>query len=178
MINGYYTYLIAEIPDSIPIYEFMQNETYGRVPISQSRSPFTCGVTGRSYTTDQCIERSIHIARAFSHRLGWLPNEGSPWNKVTCIFSLNSVSRKRSAEVLLNVGYADNRTSRSTTLQLYTAYTDYLALLPRQMLCTLWRSWHISSRVQALSHSSRVHPCSIQHFVQQRLLIFQKPTSF
>jgi hypothetical protein len=78
-------------PDSIPIAEFMKNEKYGRLPIAKSRHPFTCGITKRSYSAPQLFERSEFVARALAKRLQWQPNEGTPWDKVLAIFSLNTV---------------------------------------------------------------------------------------
>ncbi|KLP12984.1 putative phenylacetyl-CoA ligase [Fusarium fujikuroi] len=78
-------------PDSIPIAEFMKNEAYGRQPIAKSRHPFTCGITGRSYSSPELFERSESFARALAKRLQWQPNEGMPWDKVLAIFSLNTI---------------------------------------------------------------------------------------
>ena len=79
-------------PDSIPIAEFMSNEKYGRHPIAKSRNPFTCGLTGKTFTVRESIERREHLARAISKRMGWFPNEGTPWDKVIAVFSFNTVS--------------------------------------------------------------------------------------
>jgi hypothetical protein len=65
---------------------------YGRCPLSQSRNPFTCGLTGKTYSALEFFQRSDHLARALSKRLSWQPNEGTPWDKVAGIFALNSVS--------------------------------------------------------------------------------------
>ncbi|KAG9504920.1 hypothetical protein J7337_004901 [Fusarium musae] len=78
-------------PDSIPIAEFMRNEAYGRQHIVKSRHPFTCGITGRSYSAPELFERSESFARALAKRLQWQPNEGTPWDKVLAIFSLNTI---------------------------------------------------------------------------------------
>ncbi|CVL12176.1 hypothetical protein FPRO06_03449 [Fusarium proliferatum] len=78
-------------PDSIPIAEFMKNEAYGRQPIAKSRHPFTCGITGRSYSSPELFERSESFAKALAKRLQWQPNEGTPWDKVLAIFSLNTI---------------------------------------------------------------------------------------
>ncbi|CAF3581295.1 hypothetical protein FGSG_05761 [Fusarium graminearum PH-1] len=78
-------------PDSIPIAEFMKNEKYGRCPIAKSRHPFTCGITKRSYSAPQVFERSEFVARALAKRLQWQPNEGTPWDKVLAVFSLNTI---------------------------------------------------------------------------------------
>lgn len=78
-------------PDSIRISEFVNSPNYGRHPLDKSRNPFTCGLTGKTYTYSQAIQRQDALARAISKRLGWLPNEETEWDKVACIFSLNSV---------------------------------------------------------------------------------------
>ncbi|KAI8648453.1 hypothetical protein NCS56_01530200 [Fusarium sp. Ph1] len=78
-------------PDSIPIVEFMSNEAYGRRPLSESRHPFTCGITGRTYSATELFQRSEYVARSLAKRLGWEANQGTAWDKVMAIFSLNTV---------------------------------------------------------------------------------------
>ncbi|KAH8736226.1 hypothetical protein BGZ61DRAFT_339384 [Ilyonectria robusta] len=78
-------------PDSISIAEFMRREDLGRCPVSESRNPFTCALTGRTYSVSELFHRSESLAKAFSQRLGWLPNEGTAWEKVVAIFALNTV---------------------------------------------------------------------------------------
>ncbi|KAI8648175.1 hypothetical protein NCS57_01485300 [Fusarium keratoplasticum] len=78
-------------PDSIPIVEFMSNEAYGRRPLSESRHPFTCGITGRTYSATELFQRSEYVARSLAKRLGWEVNQDTAWNKVVAIFSLNTV---------------------------------------------------------------------------------------
>ncbi|KAL6364170.1 hypothetical protein LRP88_02086 [Fusarium phalaenopsidis] len=78
-------------PDSIPIVEFMSNEAYGRRPLSESRHPFTCGITGRTYSATELFQRSEYVARPLAKRLGWEANQGTAWDKVMAIFSLNTV---------------------------------------------------------------------------------------
>lgn len=70
----------------------MRDEKYGRRPISSSRNPFTCGITGKTHTTQEVFQRSEYLARAFAKRLGWAPNEDTAWHKVLAIFALNTVS--------------------------------------------------------------------------------------
>lgn len=70
----------------------MSNEKYGRYPIAKSRNPFTCGLTGKTFTVQESIERREHLARAIGKRMGWFPNEGTTWDKVICVFSFNTVS--------------------------------------------------------------------------------------
>lgn len=91
----------ADPPDSIPIAEFMKNEVYGRNPIAKSRHPFTCGITGRTYSAPELFHRAEHFAKSLSKRMQWQPNEGTPWDKVVAIFSLNTVCT-RSTPAKLN----------------------------------------------------------------------------
>ncbi|KAL8387182.1 hypothetical protein RB595_010098 [Gaeumannomyces hyphopodioides] len=78
-------------PDSISIEEFMTNEQYGRAPVSESMNPFTCGLTGKTYSNAEASRRTDHIARALGRRLGWRPREGTAWDKVVAVFSANAV---------------------------------------------------------------------------------------
>ncbi|KAI1827679.1 hypothetical protein F4861DRAFT_329985 [Xylaria intraflava] len=78
-------------PDSIPIHEFMINERYGRQPVATSQNPFTCGLTEKTYTIPEIHERQELLARALSKRLGWQPNEDTPWDKVIALFSFNTI---------------------------------------------------------------------------------------
>ncbi|KAK4145727.1 uncharacterized protein C8A04DRAFT_26472 [Dichotomopilus funicola] len=78
-------------PDSVTIGDFMRNELSGRRPISKSRNPFTCGLTGRTYTVEEAFQRSDLIAQALAKITGWRPNTDSPWDKVVAVFSFNTV---------------------------------------------------------------------------------------
>jgi hypothetical protein len=70
----------------------MKSEIYGRCPISKSRNPFTCGLTGKTYTVTESHKRADLIAKALSKVTGWEPNADSPWDKVVAVFSFNTVS--------------------------------------------------------------------------------------
>lgn len=78
-------------PDSIPICDFMLDEQYGRYALSDSRPPFTCGLTGVEYSAPEVKERVEKLARALSRELGWEPNKGTEWDKVAGVFSVNTV---------------------------------------------------------------------------------------
>ncbi|GAP87205.1 putative AMP-binding enzyme [Rosellinia necatrix] len=78
-------------PDSIPLHEFIGNERYGRLPFSRSQNPFTCGLTGKTYTHAEMRERQELLARSLSKRMGWRPNEDTAWDKVVGLFSLNTI---------------------------------------------------------------------------------------
>lgn len=65
---------------------------YGRYPIAQSRNPFTCGITGKTYSVTETFQRRELLARALAKIMGWTPNDGTPWEKVIGVFSFNNVS--------------------------------------------------------------------------------------
>ncbi|KAI8664708.1 hypothetical protein NCS56_00904500 [Fusarium sp. Ph1] len=88
---GWVPQLPFDPPDSISIPEFVNNEKYGRCPIARSRNPFTCSVTGKSFTASQMIEREEYLARAIAQNLGYDPHEGTEWDRVIAVFSLNTV---------------------------------------------------------------------------------------
>ena len=70
----------------------MSNEEYGRTPLKVSRNPYTCGISGKTFTALEVTHRVKHLAKAIAKETGWEPNGGTPWDKVACIFSLNTVS--------------------------------------------------------------------------------------
>ncbi|CAK7201999.1 hypothetical protein SEUCBS139899_004717 [Sporothrix eucalyptigena] len=78
-------------PDSVTIEQFMTSESFGRQPFSKSRNPFTCGLTGKTYSWPEMTQRVDYLSRAIGKRLGWQAAEGTPWDKVIAIFSLNSI---------------------------------------------------------------------------------------
>jgi hypothetical protein len=76
----------------VTIGEFMFNERFGRCPLSRSRNPFTCGITGKTYSSAEVSQRTDFIARALAKVTGWQPNEGTCWEKVIGVYSFNTVS--------------------------------------------------------------------------------------
>ncbi|KAI9929840.1 hypothetical protein ASPWEDRAFT_35048 [Aspergillus wentii DTO 134E9] len=82
---------LPEIPDNIPISDFILTEHYGRVPLGYSRDPYTCGVTGKSYSTLEVTERVDYLSRALAKEFNWVPNQGTEWDKTVGIFTLNSI---------------------------------------------------------------------------------------
>lgn len=96
-------------PDSITIEEFMSNDQYGRCPLPQSRNPYTCGLTGKTYTALEVQERVELLARSLAQGLDFQPNKGIAWDKVVCIYSLNTVQDPAPFSVL------SLTTARSTT---------------------------------------------------------------
>ncbi|RDA85557.1 hypothetical protein CP532_3304 [Ophiocordyceps camponoti-leonardi (nom. inval.)] len=82
---------LPELPDSITIEEFINNEEHGRHPFDSSRSPFTCGITGFSRSAAEVARRTDLLARAIGKRLGFSPNQDTAWDRVVAIFSLNTI---------------------------------------------------------------------------------------
>ena len=80
-----------EIPDSIPVCDFIFDEQYGRHPLKESRPFFTCGVTGESISPLEAKEKVEYLARGLADELGWKPNSGTEWDKVIGVFSANTV---------------------------------------------------------------------------------------
>ncbi|KXG50052.1 uncharacterized protein PGRI_060190 [Penicillium griseofulvum] len=81
---------LTPIPD-IPISEFMLNEKYGRVPHASSRDPYTCGLTGKTYSSQEVASRVDSLARSLSKEFDWAPNEGTEWDKALAVFALNTI---------------------------------------------------------------------------------------
>jgi acyl-CoA synthetase (AMP-forming)/AMP-acid ligase II len=69
----------------------MFDENYGRHPLGYSRPIFTCGITGNEYSALEVKERVDYLARGLAKELGWRPNEGTEWDKVIGVFSLNTL---------------------------------------------------------------------------------------
>ncbi|KAF1922803.1 amp dependent CoA ligase [Didymella exigua CBS 183.55] len=78
-------------PDSIPICDFMLDEHFGRHPLGYSNAPFTCGLTGKTYSALEVRERVDFLARGLAKELGFAPNAGSEWEKVIAVFSVNTL---------------------------------------------------------------------------------------
>lgn len=87
--------LAFDPPDSIPICDFMLEEHYGRHPLGYSYNPFTCGATGKTYSSLEVKERVDYLARGLAQELGFHPNKGTEWEKAIAVFSLNTVSGAR-----------------------------------------------------------------------------------
>jgi hypothetical protein len=106
---------LGPVPDSIPICEFILNEKYGRVAHDSSRDPYTCGLTGKSYSSREVIDRVDHLARGLSKEFGWAPNQGSEWDKTLAVFALNTVGE--TANLML-----DNKRKLTSLLVRSTPY--------------------------------------------------------
>ncbi|KIW17334.1 hypothetical protein PV08_04526 [Exophiala spinifera] len=82
---------LPEIPDTVPICDFMLDEQYGRRPFAESWDAYTCGLTGKSISATHQKESVRTLARALSKDLGWKVNEGTEYDKVVGVFALNTI---------------------------------------------------------------------------------------
>ncbi|TAQ86621.1 hypothetical protein B7494_g5056 [Chlorociboria aeruginascens] len=78
-------------PDSIPISQFMLDDSCGRHPLKSSRNPFTCGLSGKTFSATDQVDRVGYLARALAKEFEWEPNKGTEWDKVIGIFALNTL---------------------------------------------------------------------------------------
>ncbi|KAF2156976.1 acetyl-CoA synthetase-like protein [Myriangium duriaei CBS 260.36] len=80
-------------PDNVPVHEFMfgDNERFGRRPLTESKAPFTCGISGKSYSAPEVRGRIDCLARAIGKELDWNVNEGTEFEKVVGIYSVNTI---------------------------------------------------------------------------------------
>ncbi|EED12934.1 phenylacetyl-CoA ligase, putative [Talaromyces stipitatus ATCC 10500] len=79
------------IPDDVAICDFMLDERYGRFSLSESQNPFTCGLSGKSYSWLEVRNRVDYLSRALSKEFNWHPNRGTEWDKVAACFLLNTI---------------------------------------------------------------------------------------
>lgn len=70
----------------------MHDENHGRYPLAESRPPYICGLTGKAYSAVEVARRTDFLSRAISKRLNLDPTEGTEWDRVVCLYSLNTVS--------------------------------------------------------------------------------------
>lgn len=80
-----------ELPDSITLEQFLNDDKYGRHPLAASRNPYTCGITGKTYTPAEVARRTDLMARAIGKRLRFTPNEDTEWDRVVALYSVNTV---------------------------------------------------------------------------------------
>jgi hypothetical protein len=69
----------------------MTDERWGRHPLAKSKNPYTCGLTGKTYSAVEVQRRTAYLARAIGKRLGFNPHEGTEWERVVCLYSVNTV---------------------------------------------------------------------------------------
>ncbi|KAL3476937.1 hypothetical protein BJX99DRAFT_227197 [Aspergillus californicus] len=82
---------LPPIPDNIPISEFMLSGGHGRFPLAEARHPYTCGLTGKTYSTLEVKDRVELLSRALAKEFNWNANVGNEWEKTLAVFSLNTI---------------------------------------------------------------------------------------
>ncbi|RMZ78497.1 hypothetical protein DV737_g3858, partial [Chaetothyriales sp. CBS 132003] len=82
---------LGEIPDTVPVCDFVLDEKHGRHPFSQSLDAYTCGLSGKSISASDQKTRVDHLSRALAKEFGWKVNQGSEMDKVAGIFALNTI---------------------------------------------------------------------------------------
>lgn len=80
------------IPDTVPLGEFLFDEKHGRRPLAESLDSYVCGISGFKVSACEQKQRVGLLSRALARDLGWEVNKGSEFDKVVGIFALNSVS--------------------------------------------------------------------------------------
>ncbi|KPM39357.1 hypothetical protein AK830_g7191 [Neonectria ditissima] len=78
-------------PDSITIEDFVHSNKHGRRSKKDSRNPFTCGLTGKSFSSAEVDDRVSLLARIIAKKLDLKPNEGLPLDKIIAIHSVNTI---------------------------------------------------------------------------------------
>jgi hypothetical protein len=81
-------------PETVSVAEFMLNDEHLSVPLKNAKNPFTCGLSGRTYTALEAKERVRYLSRGIAKELGFEVNKGTEWEKMVAIYSLNTVSHK------------------------------------------------------------------------------------
>ena len=87
---------LPEVPDTVPIPDFMLDEQHGRYPLAKSLDSYTCGLSGRTFSILEQKTAVDHLARSLGKELGWEVNKGSEYDKVAGIFALNTVRPSKS----------------------------------------------------------------------------------
>lgn len=82
---------LSPVPDDVSICDFILEDRHGRTPLRHSKDPFTCGFSKKTYSALDVVERVDSLSRALAKEFNWAPNEGTEWDKVVAVFSVNTV---------------------------------------------------------------------------------------
>ncbi|KAL5349668.1 hypothetical protein ACLOAV_004698 [Pseudogymnoascus australis] len=82
---------MTDIPDTVSLPDFLLDNKYRSVPHEQAKNPFTCGLSGKTYTSLEWKDRTGWLARALHQELGFQVNQGTEWEKVIGIYTLNTI---------------------------------------------------------------------------------------
>ena len=83
--------LPTHIPDDITVADFMFQASAERHSLEICRPPFTCGLTGKQYSALEVKDRVEALTRGLAKELDWRPTEGTEWDKVIGVYSVNTV---------------------------------------------------------------------------------------
>jgi hypothetical protein len=81
-----------DLQDSIPLCDFMLDERHGRHPLNKSSDPYTCGITGKTFSAQEQKTRVSYLSRSLAKEFAWQVNKGSEFDKVVAVFVPNLVS--------------------------------------------------------------------------------------
>lgn len=87
---------VKQIPNGIPndllIHQFVLNDShkYGRAKLSRSKTTFIDGISSKSLSISQIIERVDVLSRTFDKLLG-SESRTDPWSRVVCFFTPNTI---------------------------------------------------------------------------------------
>lgn len=84
--------LTRPAPDTISVADFLLDDEYGRYPSASAQDPFVCGLSGKRYSAREQKQRVEYLARGIAQETGWKPDQGTEWDKVVGLFSVNTVS--------------------------------------------------------------------------------------
>ncbi|KAG5290258.1 phenylacetyl-CoA ligase [Histoplasma ohiense] len=93
-----------EIPDSLTVEKFVFDDGYRPRPIDESSNPFTCGLSGRTYTAREVRQRVDWLARSLSQQFQWESAKGSEWEKIVGLHSLNTIDSMTLAWAIHRLG--------------------------------------------------------------------------
>lgn len=82
----------TESPDTVALPDFMMSNEHLPCPLERAKNPFTCGISGRTFTALEQKERVDILKRQLKKEMGWEVNQGSEWDKVVGIYAFNTVS--------------------------------------------------------------------------------------
>lgn len=80
-----------DVPDTVPLGDFLFDEKYGRRPLAESLDSYVCGISGFKVSAREQKQRVDLLSRALAHDLGWEVNQDSELDKVVGIFASNNV---------------------------------------------------------------------------------------
>jgi hypothetical protein len=84
----------GDIPDDIPLCDFVFDDRYRHRKCDESPTPFVDYAEGTSYTVRETKQRIEWLAAGLAHHLGIGDVTGDVWDRVVSIFTVNNVSKE------------------------------------------------------------------------------------